>query len=90
MNSRSKNAQCLADLGITPSIQRTIINNLVAEDYCSGPDADEKFPWKEIGVFGATYNGTTLYIKFSIGEFVAPVVRLSFHEAEHPMRFKFK
>lgn len=88
--NRPKNAQCLANLGITPTIQRAIIEDLAADDYCSGPDADEKYPWKEVGVFGSNYNGTELYIKFSIGVTGAPVVCLSFHEAEYPMRYKFK
>ena len=90
MNGRMKNVQCLANLGITPAIQRGIINGLVAEDYCSGPDRDDKFQWKDVGVFGSNYNGIELYIKFSIGAAGAPVVCLSFHESGHPMRYQFK
>lgn len=90
MNQRIKNAQTLADLGILAATQREIIDNLKAEDYYGGPDKDEKYPWKEVAVFGADYKGVELYIKFSIGDNVTPVVCLSFHEAGSPMRFKFK
>src|SRR5882757_2254738 len=86
MNQRTKNAQTLADLGIVASQQREIIENLTAEDYYKGPDPDEKYPWKLVAVFGTDYEGVELYIKFSIGETGAPVVCLSFHEAQSPMK----
>jgi len=41
-------------------------------------------------VFGVDYEGVELYIKFSIGITGTPVVCLSLHEAESPMRYQFK
>ena len=90
MNGRTKNAQSLARLSISVGIQKEIINSLSATDYCGGPAADEKYNWKSVGVFGYNYYGTELYIKFSIGIEGTPVVCLSFHESEHPMRYQFK
>jgi hypothetical protein len=90
MNRRIKNAQTLADLGILEATQREIIENLETEDYCKGPDPDEKYSWKFVAVFGAEYGGKELYIKFSVGVTGTPVVCLSFHEAESPMRYQFK
>jgi DNA-directed RNA polymerase subunit F len=90
MNQRAKNAQTLADLGIVAAQQREIIENLTAEDYYKGPDPDEKYSWKLVAVFGVDYEGVELYIKFSIGKTGTPVVCLSFHKAQSPMRYQFK
>ena len=90
MNQRIKNAQTLADLGILEATQRKIIENLNAQDYYGGPEPDEKYPWKVVAVFGTDYQGVELYIKFSIGKTGTPVVCISFHEADSPMRYQFK
>lgn len=90
MNQRIKNAQALADLGIVTKRQREIIDNIKAEDYYTGPDPDEKYPWKTVAVFGVDYEGIELYIKFSLGAIGAAVVCLSFHESERPMKYQFK
>jgi hypothetical protein len=90
MNKLAKNAQTLADLGITSQRQREIIDSIVPEDYCGGPDPDEKYPWKFVAVFGKDIGGTELYIKFSVGMTGTPVVCLSFHEADYPMPYQFK
>lgn len=90
MNKRVKNSQTLADLEITASIQKQIIDSLQAEDYCGGPDPDEKYSWKSVSVFGTVYRGEELYIKFSVGLEDTPVVCLSFHKAGSPMTYQFK
>jgi hypothetical protein len=89
MNSRIDNKNTRSDLGLDVNIQKEIINNLTADNYCSGPEPDEKYKWKMVGVFGTTYNGVELYIKLSIGEATEKVICLSFHEAKFPMRYKF-
>jgi hypothetical protein len=90
MNSRGKNAQYLADLGITPKQQKYIINDLEPDDYVSGPDTDEKYAWKYVAVFGAEYAGTEIYIKFSVGGANEAVICISFPEAESPLVYRFK
>jgi hypothetical protein len=90
MNGRNKNRQTLADLGITATQQKEIIDQLQPEDYCGGPDPDEKYAWKSVSVFGTIFRGAELYIKFSVGMYNTPVVCLSFHEAERPMTYQFK
>ncbi|WP_081170357.1 type II toxin-antitoxin system MqsR family toxin [Niastella populi] len=90
MNSRSKNSQTLADLGLNAKEQRRVIDSLKLENYCGGPEPDDKYQGKYVAVFGKMVNGIELYIKFSIGERGTPIVCLSFHEAEGPMSYKFK
>ena len=90
MNSRSKNAQTLADLGLTAQEQKGIIDSIKPEDYCGGPEPDDKYQWKYVAVFGKVVDGIELYIKFSIGVPGTPIVCLSFHEADGPMFYKFK
>jgi hypothetical protein len=90
VNGRYKNRQTLASLGIVAAQQREIIDRLQPDDYCGGPDQDEKYPWKSVSVFGTTFRGQELYIKFSVGMDNTPVVCLSFHEAERPMNYQFK
>jgi hypothetical protein len=58
MNGRAKNTQSLANLGISLAIQKEIINDLIATDYCGGPEQDEKYNWKVVAVFGYNYFGT--------------------------------
>lgn len=90
LNGRVKNRQTLANLGITAAQQRGIIDQLRKEDYCGGPESDEKYHWKLVSVFGTTFRETELYIKFSVGVDNTPVVCVSFHEAEWPMSYLFK
>lgn len=90
MNKRPHNAQTLLDLNMTASGQRAIIESLTPEDYCSGPEEDEKYPWKIVAVFGKMYGNTELYIKLSVGYDQTAVVCLSFHVAAHPMPYQFK
>lgn len=89
MNSLEKNTRSLADLGITVDMQKKIINDLEASDYCKGPEPDIKYPQKDIAVFGYDFRGTELYIKFSISIDQVPVVCLSFHESEEPMKYPY-
>ena len=90
LNHRPSNAQTLAELEITPEMQRQIIDNLCAADYCGGPEEDRKYPWKYVALFGKEYNGIELYIKFSVGIEGTAVVCLSFHRARSPMVYQFK
>jgi hypothetical protein len=90
LRDKNKNSQTLAKLGIMASRVSEIISRLQATDYCGGPDPDEKYPWKSVSVFGINFQGTELYIKFSVGVGDTPVVCLSFHEAERPMDYQFK
>jgi hypothetical protein len=34
-----------------------VIEDLRAEDYCGGPDPDDKYPWKFVSVFGREFEG---------------------------------
>lgn len=90
MNERPANRQTLADLGITQPTQMSIIKGLQAEDYCGGPDGDEKYHWKKVVLFGKIDESVELYIKLSFGIEGSPVVCISFHKAREPMKYQFK
>lgn len=89
MNGRPDNKQTRSNLGISVNIQREIINKLTVANYCGGPEEDEKYSWKMVGVFGTVYNSTELYIKLSIGTAYEQVICLSFHTATFPMKYQF-
>lgn len=90
LKTKSKNSRTLAALGITASRAIEIIGIINGRDYYSGPDRDNLYPAKTIWVFCMEYSGMSLYIKFSVSEDDSPVVCLSFHEAERPMKCRFK
>ncbi len=90
MNHRKSNAQTLAELNISPCMQREIIENLGIEDYCGGPEKDRKYAWKWVAFFGKEFEGVELYIKLSIGSENEAVICMSFHQAVTPMRYQFK
>jgi hypothetical protein len=90
LSGRPNNAQTLLNLGITTNIRRSIVDSLGAIDYCSGPEPDRKFPNKSVAIFGKSFGGTELYIKFSYDQSGNPVVCISFHEADRPMSYQFK
>ena len=90
MQGLKKNTQVLIDLNLSAADIRRMVDELTVRDYCSGPDSDEKYPWKIIAVFGKVYNNKELYIKLSLGFDGSPVVCLSFHPAEFPMAYQFK
>jgi hypothetical protein len=90
LNYKRKNSQTLAMLGITASHLEKIFYGIRATDYCGGPESDERYVWKSVSVFGVIIKGLEVYVKFSVGQDEAPVVCLSFHEAERPMTYQFK
>lgn len=87
---REKNIQGLLDLDITPLQREKYLFNLKVEDYLDGPkrdsfDSDSPDYWE----FGITIKKTQVYIKISLWKF-RKVLCISFHPAEHKMRFPYK
>lgn len=89
LNNRPKNAQTLVDLQMVPKRREEIIESLIVDDYCEGPIEDKAFQGKPMWVFGKKENGTELYIKITLGHEGASAFCISFHKAEHPMKYCF-
>lgn len=89
--NRPKNSvQDLADLGITASSRRAIISELELEDYSEGPEPETQFNGTELWVFGKIIKNQEVYIKLTISRNTNNAICISFHKAEHPMRFPYK
>jgi hypothetical protein len=89
-NDRQKNTQALIDLEITPAQRRAVIEKLIAEDYSEGPLPDTLNRLSPMWVFGRQVKQQEVYIKITMGNENCPVICISFHRAEHPMKYPLK
>lgn len=89
-DDRGKNMQTLADLEITPKYRETIIKDIKAEDYSEGPIIDSLNKNGDMWVFGKDIKGNEIYIKISLGHSNCSTICISFHIAEHKMKYPFK
>lgn len=87
-DDRNKNMESLVKLGISAKIREKIIFSLEGEDYSEGPLMDTLNKGNALWVFGKDHEGTELYIKITVIPHRA--LCISFHEAEHPMKYPFK
>lgn len=87
---RSKNAQALLDLDIIAAERDRIIKDIKPEDYCEGPKEEKIFNQVEYWVFGKKVKSHEVYIKISLGNYGSKVICISFHIAEHPMKYPLK
>lgn len=86
-DDRSKNAQSLHKLDISPDKRKEIIKKLKPEDFYRIEDGlyMEKYSmWS----FGKIEQTTEMYIKISLTE--RNIICISFHEAEFPITYPFK
>ena len=87
---RDKNDQALLDLEITPSQRKEIIKKIKPENYLSGPNPDcNDTSRPDYWEFGIKIKNNYVYIKINIGNKSKPVICISFHIAEHKMKFPF-
>lgn len=89
-DDREKNFQALLDLDITPKYRKDIILNLKSDDYIKGPVIDTLNKVGELWAFGKDVKNQNVYIKLSLGLPDNEVICISFHIAEHPLKYKFK
>lgn len=89
-DDRGKNAQTLADLEITPKYRETIIREIKVEDYSQGPIIDTLNHMGDMWVFGKDVKNREVYIKISLGMENSQTICISFHIAEHKMKYQFK
>ncbi len=84
---RDKNAEALKALGITPKARDEIVRQLSSDDYVETLPADF---FNEMWVFGRDMDGTELYIKIALGQPNDKTICISFHVAEHPIKYANK
>jgi len=89
-DDRGKNSQTLLDLEITKDQRNKILKALVVKDYSEGPLTDSLYGGAEMWVFGRMVKGKEIYIKITMGVAGAKVICISFHIAEHPMKYPQK
>lgn len=87
---RGKNAQALLDLEILPIKRNEILKKLVVEDYSQGPLEEQMYGNLPMWVFGKEVKGTEVYIKITMGVANSNSICISFHPAEHPMKYPYK
>ena len=67
-----------------------IVKNLQVQDYVEGPVIDLLNKRTEMWVFGKDVKEREVYIKITLGYQNGQTICISFHLAEHPMRYPFK
>jgi hypothetical protein len=90
MDNRGKNAQALLDFEISPNKRIEILKKLAVEDYSQGPLEENMHGLQPMWVFGKDVKGTEAYIKISMGIANSQTICISFHPAEHPMKYPYK
>ena len=89
-DDRGKNLQTLATLEITPTYRKQVVLNIEPEDYSEGPIVDTLNRMGEMWVFGKDVKVHEVYIKITFGQPNNSTICISFHIAEHPMKYPFK
>lgn len=89
-DDRGKNAQTLLDLEITPAYREEILKALDIIDYCEGPKTEHLNGGSAMWVFGKMVKEQEVYIKITLGIAGAQVLCISFHVAEHKMKYPLK
>ncbi len=88
--NREKNVQALLELEIAPKYREEVIKEIVVEDYSEGPIIDDLNYYGEMWIFGKDVKGQEVYIKISLGNTDRATICISFHKAEHPMKYPLK
>jgi len=86
---REKNRKTMTELEIYQSDCKKYISKLKVENYCKGPVKDSQYGntyWE----FGIEIKKREIYIKLNYGLLNKPVICISFHFAEHKIKYKFK
>jgi hypothetical protein len=87
ISNRKKNRNELALTGLMPWERHEAIMDLEPEDYCEGPKPDDDGTPGEVWLFGKVVGGRNIYIKLKLSD---QAKCISFHAAEHEMKFPFK
>jgi hypothetical protein len=89
-DERGKNTQALADLEIRPFERDKVLENLQPVDYSEGPVNDTLYHSTDMWIFGRIVKGKEIYIKISMGAPGTRAICISFHIAEHALKYPLK
>lgn len=89
-DERGKNTDALAALDIIPNQRKEIIKTITVTDYSEGPITNLLNQLGDLWVFGKEVNGQEVYIKICYGLPNKQTICISFHVAEHPMKYPYK
>jgi len=89
-DDRGKNAQALVDLELRPIERKTILEALETKDYSEGPLEEKLYGSADMWVFGKTVKKKEVYIKITMGAMSSSVICISFHLAQHKMKYPLK
>lgn len=87
-----KNIDFISSLGLTikeaiRTIHLPTIRKLTYKNYCSGPEKDRDIKNCNVWVFGVEINNKEVYIKLSDNFKNKLATSISFHEAEHSLKY---
>jgi len=89
-DDRGKNSQALAELELRPIDRKKILEDLKAEEYCEGPLAEKLYGGSAMWVFGRMVKKKEVYIKITMGISGGSVICISFHIAEHSLKYPLR
>lgn len=88
-DDRKKNIDAITALDIQP-IQRTkVVMSLTTQDF-SEVLTDTLNKSSDMWVFGKNFKNKEIYIKITMSDSVKQTICISFHIAEHPIKYPFK
>lgn len=90
LDNRDKNLSSLLKLEISSSRREQIIAALCTGDYSEGPLPDTLHYNSDMWVFGKKEKKQEIYIKISMGKPNLSTICISFHVAEHSMKYPYK
>ena len=89
-DDRGKNAQAMVDLELRPIERKAILEALETKDYSEGPLEEKLYGGADMWVFGKTVKKKEVYIKITMGAMSSSVICISFHLAQHKMKYPLK
>ncbi len=89
-DDRGKNIQALVDLELRPIERKAALEALETKDYCEGPLEEKLYGGTEMWVFGKNIKRREVYIKITMGAVGCCVICISFHLAQHKMKYPLK
>ncbi len=89
--SRDKNLKTLVELEIQPMQRVDYLKKLTVMDFSDGPLKELNIPGNpDLYVFGIEVKNKEIYVKISMGLPNKNVICVSFHIAEHKIKYAFK
>lgn len=86
-DDRGKNTQALVDLELRPIDRKKVLDELNCRDYSEGPIEEKLYGGSAMWVFGKLVKKQEVYVKITIGTEKNAVICISFHVAEHKMKY---